>query len=214
MAHDRADDVPSPVDLRLTDDAREWTASAMVKRPWRAQFFERFIHELRQLDGAPLRVLELGSGPGFLAQRLLEAIPSVEYTMLDYSQAMHDLAQERLGPLVRHVRSIVADFRRESWGEGLGEFDAVVTMQAVHELRHKKRALALHKTVRSLLNIQGRYLVCDHYVGPDGMADAALYTTVEEQRDCLEAAGFAVVTNMLEMRGLVLHRAMLTPLPR
>jgi len=213
MPHDRADDVPSPIDLRLTDDAREWASSAMSKRPWREQFFQQFINELRALDGAPVRVLELGSGPGFLAQRILEAIPSVEYTMLDFSRAMHDLARERLGPLMRHVRPIVADFKRESWGKGLGEFDAVVTIQAVHELRHKKHALALHQTVRSLLSTQGRYLVCDHYVGRDGMGNVALYMTVEEQRDCLEAARFGAVTNLLEMRGLVLHRAMHRPKP-
>jgi ubiquinone/menaquinone biosynthesis C-methylase UbiE len=123
------------------DDAREWAATAMSKRPWRERFFQQFITELRAFDGAPIRVLELGSGPGFLAQSILEAIPTVEYTMLDFSQAMHDLARARLGPLMRHVRPIVADFKLNSWGEGRGEFDAVVTNQAVHELRHKKHAL-------------------------------------------------------------------------
>jgi ubiquinone/menaquinone biosynthesis C-methylase UbiE len=67
-----------------------------VQAPWRVQFFEKFITELRALDGAPLRILELGAGPGFLAQNILEAIPTVKYTMLDFSQAMHDLARERL----------------------------------------------------------------------------------------------------------------------
>jgi len=145
----------------------------MSKRPWRELFFQRFIQELRALEAVSLRILELGSGPGFLAQRVLQAVPSVEYTMLDFSQAMHDLARERLGGLA-HVRPVLADFRREGWSEGLGKFDAVVTIQAVHELRHKKHASGLHKTVRSLLRPQGRYLVCDHYVGRDGMANAAL----------------------------------------
>ena len=207
MADDRADDVPSPIDLRLMDDAREWAATAMSKRPWRVHFFQQFVNELRALDGAPLRVLELGSGPGFLAQRILEAIPSIGYTMLDFSPAMHELARERLGPLMQHVRPVVADFKGEGWAEDLGKFDAVVTTQAVHELRHKKHARALHRTVRSLLSPQGRYLVCDHYAGGEGMANTALFMTVEEQRDCLEAAQFGVVTNVLEMRGLVLHRA-------
>lgn len=189
------------------DDAREWAATVMSKRPWRKQFFQQFIDELRALDRAPLRILELGSGPGFLAQRILQAIPSVEYTMLDFSPAMHDLARERLGPLIRHVHPVLANFKDEDWASGLGPFDAVVTMQAVHELRHKKHALALHRSVQSLLSTRGGYLVCDHYAGGDGMANAALYMTVAEQRDCLEAAGFGAVTNVLEMRGMVLHRA-------
>jgi hypothetical protein len=31
--------------------------------------------------------------------------------------------------------------------------------------------------------------------------------TVEEQRQCLAAAGFGTVATLLEMRGLVMHRA-------
>jgi hypothetical protein len=55
---------------------------------------------------------------------------------------------------------------------------------------------------------RGCYLVCDHYVGDDGMSNDALYMTVEEQRGCLKAAGFGAVTNLLAMSGLVLHRAL------
>jgi SAM-dependent methyltransferase len=201
------DDVPSPIDLRSMDAARAWAASALSARPWRTQFFQEFIAALRMLDARPLRVLELGSGPGFLAQAILEAIPVADYTMLDFSQAMHDLARERLGPLMRRVRPIVANFRGDNWYTGLGEFDAVVSNQAVHELRHKKHALALHRAVRSILSQQGAYLVCDHYAGGDGMANAALYMTVAEQCHCLKTAGFSTVTNLLAMRGMVLHRA-------
>jgi SAM-dependent methyltransferase len=208
MTHDRADDVPSPIDLRLMNEAREWAATAMANRPWREQFFQQFINELRAVDGAPLRVLELGSGPGFLAQRILEAVPAVAYTMLDFSPAMHELARERLGSLTRHVRPILADFRNDDWSDGLGDYDAVLTMQAVHELRHKKHAVGLHRRVRSLLDARGRYLVCDHYAGGNGMANTTLYMTVEEQRRCLQAAGFGNVTRVLEMGSLVLHRAM------
>jgi len=205
MFSDLAEDVPSPVDLRSVEDAREWAATAMLKRPWREHIFQRFIAELRALSRNPLRVLELGSGPGFLAQSVLEAIPGGEYTMLDFSPAMHDLARERLGCLMQHVRQVLADFKCDGWSAGLGEFDAVLTNQAVHELRHKRHALKLHRTVRSLLRSRGYYLVCDHYFGDDGMTNEALYMTVDEQRRCLEAAGFSV-TNLVTMRGLVLHR--------
>src|SRR5262249_54030107 len=106
-----------------------------------------FVDELRvraaHLNGTSLRVLELGSGPGFLALRILDALPSTDYTMLDFSQAMHELARERLGHRMHNVRPILADFKSADWSMGLGAFDAVVTNQAVHELRHKKHALAL-----------------------------------------------------------------------
>ena len=97
------DDVPSPIDLRSMADSRDWADSAMLKRPWREEFFHRIAQELACLDGSPCTVLELGSGPGFLAQRILEALSSVDYIALDFSASMHTLAKECLGDRSRMV---------------------------------------------------------------------------------------------------------------
>ncbi len=190
-------------------DAREWASSAMSKRPWREEFFQRFSDELSSLETNPLQVLELGSGPGFLAQSILQALPTAKYTMLDFSPAMHDLARERLGSMIGRACQVQLDFKQDNWCDGLGPFDAVVTNQAVHELRHKRHVPALHRAVRSVLEPHGVYLVCDHYVGGDGMSNSDLYMTVEEQRTALESVGFGTVTKLLEKGGLVLHRAVI-----
>jgi SAM-dependent methyltransferase len=198
-------DVPSPIDLRDPKDAAEWASTAMTKRPWRTEFFARFAEELSRL---PRRhVLELGSGPGFLAEAILGSVSDVRYTLLDFSSAMHDLAAKRLGGMSGPARFVCADFRKPDWTSGLPRFDAVVTLQAVHELRHKARAESLHRQVRTLLEPGGVYLVCDHYVGPGGMSNDQLYMTVEEQRDCLERAGYARVRELMRQGGLVLHGA-------
>jgi SAM-dependent MidA family methyltransferase len=208
-ADDPSHDVPSAIDLRTEKDAREWAASAMSKRPWRAVFFRRFVEELRAIDVRPLQILELGSGPSFLARCILDAIPSAQYAMLDFSPAMHRLARERLAPHIGRTRQLLADFKDDGWTVGLGEFDAIITHQAVHELRHKKHATTLHWSARTLLRPRGVYLVSDHYVGSDGMSNASLYMNMDEQRAALEAAGFLSVERLLEMKGLVLHRARL-----
>jgi cyclopropane fatty-acyl-phospholipid synthase-like methyltransferase len=206
---DLVGDVPSAIDLRTMEDARDWANSAMLRRPWREHFFDCFVAELAALHANSARVLELGSGPGFLAERILKALPDVQYTMLDFSPAMHEVANNRLGSLADKVLSLVVDFKHEGWETGLGLFDAVVTMQAVHELRHKKHAIGLHRTVRAMLDVHGCYLVCDHYVGSDGMTNDALYMTVAEHRRSLEEAGFGAVSNLLELGGLVLHKAII-----
>lgn len=197
-------DVPSPIDLRRTADAEEWARSATEKRPWRAAFFARIASEISTVSNA--EVLELGSGPGFLAEKVLADCRCAHYTMLDFSEAMHALARPRLGSHAARATFVVADFKRSNWRDGLGTFDFVATVQAVHELRHKARAATLHAKVRKLLKPSGIYLVCDHYVGPGGMSDAQLYMTVGEQRAALEAAGFRV-TELMRERGLVLHQA-------
>jgi ubiquinone/menaquinone biosynthesis C-methylase UbiE len=205
MSTDNIVDVPSPIDLRDPGDAAEWAATAMTKRPWRTEFFARFAKEL---SGLPRRrALELGSGPGFLAEAILGSVQDVDYTLLDFSSAMHELATQRVAHLGEEKRFVCADFRDPNWTDGLPRFDAIVTLQAVHELRHKLRAVRMHQEVRRLLVLGGIYLVCDHYLGPGGMSNDQLYMTVAEQRSCLERAGFTSVRELMRQGGLVLHRA-------
>lgn len=201
-------DVPSPIDLRNMNDAREWANSALLKRPFRPEFFAAFALAIStQSKGECARVLELGSGPGFLAEYLLTALPRIDYVALDFSGAMHQLASERLGISAKRVKFIERSFREEDWFHELGQFQCVVTNQAVHELRHKGYAATLHQQVREILVNGGSYLVCDHFVGDGGMSNSDLYMTIEEQKDALLAAGFTSVKQLLLKGGLVLHQA-------
>jgi len=200
-------DVPSPIDLRRMSDAAEWEQSAMSKRPWRTEFFAQFAIQIASAPRSIHRVLEIGSGPGFLAKHLLEALSGISYVLLDFSPAMHELARSRLTGLENRIQFIERDFKQEDWYEGLSRFDCVVTHQAVHELRHKRHATQLHSQVRGILEREGLYLVCDHFVGEGGMSNAQLYMSVEEQKQALLTAGFTQVEEILTRGGLVLHRA-------
>jgi SAM-dependent methyltransferase len=202
-------DVPSPVDLRVMDDARQWEQSAMVKRPWRTDIFERIVMEARIMPRLVRQVLELGSGPGFLADRLLAALPQMNMTLLDYSAAMHQLARARLGSLAKRAVFVEKDFKKPDWMQGLGKFDCIVTNQAVHELRHKRHAAALHAQVRSLLQPHGAYLMCDHFHGEGGMENDQLFMSVAEHREALLSAGFVRVDELMQRKGAVLFRAAL-----
>ncbi len=200
-------DVDSPIDLRDIADAREWEATAMGKRPWRIEFFECFARQLAGLQNCESRVLELGSGPGFLARYLLSGQPSLAYTALDFSAAMHELARDRLGADAAQVTFVEQSFRDPNWVHAVDVFDAAITMQSVHELRHKRHAVRLHEQVRSVLTPEGIYLVCDHYVGEGGMRNTDLFMSVDEQQRALLAAGFQQVRSLMTQRGLVLHEA-------
>ena len=179
----------------------------MSKRPWRVEFFAQFASELAAMPLKIQRVLELGSGPGFLAEHLLRSLGHVEYVLLDFSASMHDLAKARLGELGSRATFIERSFKEENWAAGLGSFECVVTNQAVHELRHKCYAEALHRHVRKVLVPGGAYLVCDHFAGEGGMNNEALYMSVAEQRQALLASGFESVHQVMAKGGLVLHHA-------
>jgi ubiquinone/menaquinone biosynthesis C-methylase UbiE len=200
-------DVPSPIDLRFMPDAREWEQTAMSKRPWRTEFFARLASEIGSMSPPASCVLELGSGPGFLALHLLGTLSHIKCTLLDFSPAMHQLAIERLGEFAKRAEFIERNFKQVDWPDGLGEYECVVTNQAVHELRHKSYAPRLHAQVRKVLAPNGVYLVCDHFAGEGGMKDNQLYMSVGEQKEALFKAGFLHVEELMRKRGLVLHRA-------
>jgi ubiquinone/menaquinone biosynthesis C-methylase UbiE len=190
-------DVPSPVDLRLLSDASAWESTAMEKRPWRTEFFAKIAHELKHRQPPARRVLELGSGPGFLATHLFNELPDVSMMLLDFSDAMHASAKRRLGTNVERAEFLCRNFKDPDWTHGL----------QVHELRHKRHAGELHRQVRSVLRPGGFYLVCDHFHGAGGMSNEQLYMTVAEQKTAMELAGYASVREILLKGGLVLHHA-------
>ena|SRR2546427_2095849 len=199
-------DVPSPIDLRDPRDAREWERTAQ-ERPGRAEMFQTIGRELLGIGKSDLIVLELGSGPGFLAAYLLDTLPAVQLTLLDFSAAMHNLARARIGPRTTRVRFVERSFKGPGWSRDLGRFDAVITNQAVHELRHKRYAAQLHAEVKEVLTPGGFYLVSDHFFGEGGLPNDQLYMTAAEQRGALQSAGFSEVQRVAVAGSLVMHRA-------
>jgi SAM-dependent methyltransferase len=110
-----------------------WADAADRERPWRSQIRDHITRRVAmQAPGA--RVLELGSGPGFLAHRVLQRCPHLEsYTLLDFSEPMVALSQERLAAFPA-ASFVLASFKSGDWpGRVVGRFDCVLSMQAVHE---------------------------------------------------------------------------------
>ncbi len=200
-------DVPSPIDLKNIIHAKEWADTALIKRPYRTEFFKEFSKFIVNSNISNPRILELGSGPGFLAKHVLDTIEDVTYVALDFSNAMHQLAKERIGKRSSKVEYLERNFREVNWVNGLEAFDFIITNQAVHELRHKSYAVQLHKQVKSLLKTDGQYLLNDHYYGEDGMSNNELYMTREEQLQSLVSAGFTNIQTLLIKGGMSLYVA-------
>lgn len=195
------DDVPSPIDLCDPAVAHTWAREADAKRPWRAQVRNAFAEIIGGMSAR--RVLELGSGPGLLAERILRSCAVESYTLFDFSQPMLDLSRERVRD--RAATFVLGDFKQPDWGRAFAEpFDAIVTMQAVHELRHKRHATTLYRQIHELLWPEGRLLVCDHVP----VNDSGLYSTEAEHHAAMIGAGFLTVTTEALLHGLYLISAL------
>ena len=194
-------DVPSPIDLRNPIDATDWVATADRKRPWRASIRTTIAELLRAASPAPRRVLEIGSGPGLLAEAILQICQLQNYTLFDFSVPMLNMSRERIGS---HPSAtfVLGDFKRSSWTEGLGSFDAVVAMQSVHEIRHKRHVPGLYREICRILGANGLLVVCDHTPFENMVPFTALYSTEIEQHAALSAAGFINVRTHMSVNGL------------
>jgi SAM-dependent methyltransferase len=102
-----------------------------------------------------------------------------------------------------------ADFKSDVWPVAArGPFDFVVSMQAVHELRHKRHAPRLYAQIRSILSPSAELIVCDHL--PDGAPTPrhrVLYMTIPENLAVLASAGFAGAEVVWSGHDMALYRA-------
>ena len=191
---DPSADVPPGIDFLDAEHVRDWIAACELDKPWRLPMRIRFA----ELVGAlPLgsRVLELGAGPGLLAECILERCANVaSYTLQDFSDHMLSLSRDRLQRFpVTHL--VKANFKAQDWTEALSPpYTAVLAMQAVHEIRHKRHVPGLYQQLRPIVSTGGIVAVCDWT--PDDSAvlwRRSLFLTLEEQLHALAAAGFTDV---------------------
>ena len=103
------------------------------------------------------------------------------------------------------VKFIKRDFREAAWAQGLGKFDAVLTLQAAHETRHTDRLPRLLREIRQCLKRGGIFLYCDHYRW--ALRNPGLFLEREAQPRVLRDAGFRNIKRLLDRGGMALYRA-------
>ena len=139
---------------------REWAGVANSRRPFRAEFFDAFAAEVASLPDP--KVLDLGSGPGFLAENILGRCTVASYHLFDFSPHMLDLSRARLESFDDRVFFHQGSFLDAGWWQSLpGPFDVVVSLQAVHEVRNADRIPQLYSELRLLLREGGMMLIAD-----------------------------------------------------
>ena len=85
-----------------------------------------------------------------------------------------------------------------------GPYEAVVSMQEVHEVRHKRHVPQLYQRIYNLLTAGGAFLVADRTPEDDSARSRALFMTEGEQLQALATAGFVDVRALMAGDALVL----------
>jgi SAM-dependent methyltransferase len=185
-------EVPSDHDFFDPAYVQQWSDSITRYRPERKKLFKAFAAEAVRMNTGALSVFELGCGPGFLAEALLENCDIARYTLVDFSPEMLRLSRSRLAKFTDRLVFIQADFKKHNWTDAVPPgFDLIVSLQAVHELRHASRIPNLYSQLHKLLVPGGKILICDHVNSSTRSGHrAAHFMTVEEHLSTFKEVGF------------------------
>lgn len=169
-------------------------AKAAQKKPWRPELWDLFARLLLEEATSPLRILELGAGPGLLAARIIQEVPVSEYVLFDFSEPMIAMAKDTLGER-ENVSFHLGNFKEPNWPHHVpGLFDAVISMQAVHEIRHKRHVPWLYAQAATLLRPEGVLIICEAEPTHEQCAEQRqLASTRREQEHAMLWAGLEQV---------------------
>ena len=198
-------DVPTSHDFFDMKHNRAF-AEQQEARPERRTIMEGFVREILNHAPSGAKILEVGSGYGALARAILSTCSVNQYFLFDYSPQMHDLSRETLKAYEGQTHYHLGNFREQDWTVGLpDDFDVVVTLQTVHELRHASRIPELYRQVLNMLRPGGVFLVSDIVNTAEVHRDHCL--TPEEHLSLLSSLGFEGSSVVLSAEDQPLIRA-------
>lgn len=149
-----------------TQFVRDW-ADRFVPSPERIQLFDTIIDGIATHAQSSVHIVELGIGPAYLAERVLEKLPNVTYEGVDFSEPMLEIAAERLAPYASRVTYTQADLVAEDWGAKVKHpVGAIVSTWALHDLGGEVNTTKVYRDCRNLLAPGGVFLNGD-FVKPD-----------------------------------------------
>lgn len=129
----------------------------------------RRIAHLVPFDGdAPIRLLDIGGGWGPVTTMMLEAFPHARVVLHDFSEPMLAEARRRLAQHGDSVSYYLGDLTTPTWAKGLdGQFDAIVSHIAIHNVRFPDRIRGIYHEVFPLVALGGCFINLDHPASGD-----------------------------------------------
>ena len=144
----------------------EW-AERFVPTPKRLELFNVILTELKSRVPPNGCVVELGIGPGYLADHLLRMMPDIQYHGVDFSRPMLEIAKQRLKLHSARVNYVQADLVKENWWTDISmPIDAIVSTWALHDLGSPENIEAVYKSCAQVLQ-DGGVLLNGDFIKPD-----------------------------------------------
>jgi len=133
----------------------------------RLELFNLILSELKSQVPPDGCVVELGVGPGYLADHLLRQMPEIQYCGVDFSGPMLEIAGERLRLHSARVAYIQGDLIKDNWWTDIAtSINAIVSTWSLHDLGSQENVEVVYKSCAQLLQDGGTFLNGD-FIKPE-----------------------------------------------
>ncbi len=182
-------------DWNSEEYVEDWAQRQMRNETLRARQFA-LIASLVPFDkDAAFRFMDVGCGYGALSKFLLETFPECTAVCHDGSAAMAKLGGERMKDFEGRFEYVISDFSKKDWSRVAdGEFDLVVSCNAIHNVRVGETIKAVYEEIFGRLRSGGRFFNLDR-----GSA------SMDDQLAWFRSAGFQNVACHQKSSGLSLY---------
>jgi len=173
---------------------RRWEAQQNAQLPDREARFEAMLDVLGTLLPAEFVALDLASGPGAIASRLLQRFPKARCVAVDLDPVMLTMGEAALGDFGGRLRWVKADLTDPGWTSELGEatFDAVLSTTSLHWLSLEP-LVRVYRDLGSLVREDGVVINGDHLPYAPHFETLRLLSEVAIERQLTAAAARADV---------------------
>ena len=170
---------------------RRWEAQQGYYLPQREERFRVMIGLVRELVGTTPSVLDLGSGPGSLAVRVVDLLPGARVVAIDADPFLLELGRQAVGDRGGAIRWVEVDLRSDSWvqlARRWGTVDAAMSTTALHWLSPGEQA-DFFARLAGLIRLGGVLVNGDQLTfNQDQQRIAAAATTLQEEEAAHDAA--------------------------
>ena len=189
-------------DVRTDSEARSWEARLNRERPQRKQVAAWICSRISAAAASSPRVVELACGAGFLAEILKRQLPGLRYCGLDLSPRLLEFARRRLETVPGEqengsaMKYYCVNLVNDDWTAQLvdigweGKVDAVVSIQALHDLGELPQQKQVLEQARGLLRDGGLLAYADLLY--DAQNPHSSRYTLEEHEEMLHSCGYSI----------------------
>ena len=142
------------------NDSETYREIADIAVPRRQEMVATLVSTVPFTADEPVKILELGSGDGRLAEALLTVFPRSTLTALDGSDSMRRETARRLAAFGARARVAAFDVEALDWWDRMFGADVIVSSLCLHHLNDAKKQY-LYKAAAERLSPSGALLVAD-----------------------------------------------------